>query len=70
MSTIVDVPKPPPIPLVTQCIFEPKIIDFDSKKRVNPKRWDLSNIDDGDLGSESPVSGLNSGWSRNVEPLF
>ncbi|KAG9013422.1 actin-like protein arp8 [Tulasnella sp. 427] len=40
------------------CIFEPKIIDFESKAKVNPKRWDLSGIDDGDLGSENPTPAM------------
>ncbi|KAG9046453.1 actin-like protein arp8 [Tulasnella sp. UAMH 9824] len=51
------------------CIFEPKIIDFDSKKRVNPKRWDLGNIDDGELGSENPTPAMIISTQHLLQPM-
>ncbi|KAG8914446.1 actin-like protein arp8 [Tulasnella sp. 408] len=51
------------------CIFEPKIIDFDSKKKVNPKRWDLGNIDDGDLGSENPTPAMIISTQHLLQPM-
>ncbi|KAG8937327.1 actin-like protein arp8 [Tulasnella sp. 418] len=44
--------------VAAMCIFEPKIIDFDAKKRVNPSRWHIENIETSDLGSDNPTSAM------------